>query len=374
MSDQDKDQKTEEPTSKRLNEAHDKGQFARTPELGVVFGLVAAFGALSLGMSTGARQVFEYTTGVLANLHTVNFDPGIVPVPLLIAAKVVAIVLLPVLIATTVAALLSGGLQSSFQFTPEALGFKPERLDPIAGFKRIFSQQAAVHGAVDFGKMVVIGAAIWIAMRELLADPLFSTPVEAAYLGEFIMRGINSLLSRLILMLGGIAAISYAYEKHKTHGDLKMTFQEVKDEHRQAEGNALVKMAVRRMARRLAQRQMLAAVATADVVVTNPTHYAVALKYERGVDAAPVVLAKGENALARRIKALAVSHEVPMVENRPVARMLYAKARVGAPIPSELFQAVAGILAFVYRTHRYYFHRLPSRRAVAASLEGAVTE
>jgi flagellar biosynthetic protein FlhB len=108
---------------------------------------------------------------------------------------------------------------------------------------------------------------------------------------------------------------------------------------------------------------MLKAVATADVVITNPTHYAVALKYERGVDSAPVVLAKGDNALARRIKALAAEHEVPMVENRPVARMLFATATVGEPIPAELFQAVAGILAFVYRTHRYYFHRLSARRA-----------
>jgi flagellar biosynthesis protein FlhB len=373
MSDQDQDQKTEEPTSKRLSEAHEKGQFARTPELGVVFGLAAAFGALSLGVADGARAVAEYSASLFAQLHTVQFTGGVVPVPLLSAGRLVGIVLVPMLIATVVAALLAGGLQTGFQFTPEVLGFKPEKLDPIAGFKRIFSQSAVVHGAVDFLKMVVIGGAIWISMRELLADPIFTTPVETAYLGDFILRGVRSLLSQLMLMLGVIAAISYAYEKHKTHRDLMMTKQEVKDEHKHAEGNAQVKMAVRRMARRLAQRQMLNAVATADVVVTNPTHYAVALKYERGVDAAPVVLAKGENALARRIKALAAQHEVPMVENRPVARMLYANAKVGAPIPAELFQAVAGILAFVYRTHRYYFHRLPSRRAAVTTLEGAVS-
>lgn len=127
-------------------------------------------------------------------------------------------------------------------------------------------------------------------------------------------------------------------------------------------------MALRRMARRLAQRQMLKAVATADVIVTNPTHFAVALKYERRVDRAPVVLAKGEGALARRIKALAAEHEVPMVENKPVARMLYAAGRVGEPIPADLYQAVAAILAFVYRTHRYYFYRLPSRRMPEAAV------
>jgi flagellar biosynthetic protein FlhB len=372
MADDDKDSKTEEPTGKRLTEAHEKGQFARTAELGVVLSLVAAFWAISLGGTSGARDVAEYTASLLGQLHAVEFHAGEVPLPVLAGAKVVAIVLAPFLVGSVVAALLAGGFQSGFELTTGALGLKFEKLSPMAGFGRLFSQQAAVHGAIDFLKMCAIGGCLWLAMRDLLADPLFSTPVEAAYLGQFIERGIFRLVSRLIMILGIIAAICFAYEKHKTHTDLMMTKEEVKEEHKQAEGNAQVKMAIRRMARRLAQRQMLQAVATADVVVTNPTHYAVALKYERGVDSAPVVLAKGENAFARRIKAFAAEHEVPMVENRPVARMLYATGKVGAPIPSELFQAVAGILAFVYRTHRYYFYRLPSRRAALAT-EGAVS-
>ena len=372
MADDDKDSKTEQATGKRLNEAHEKGQFARTAELGVVLSLVAAFWAISLGGASGARDVAQYTATLLSQLHQVKFHAGEVPLPLLSGAKVVAIVLVPFLIGSVVAALLAGGFQSGFALTTETIGLKFEKLSPMAGFGRLFSQQAAVHGAVDFLKMLAIGSCLWLAMKDLLADPLFSTPVEAAYLGQFIEHGIHRLLSRLILILGVVAAICYGYEKYKTQKDLMMTKEEVKEEHKQAEGNAQVKMAVRRMARRMAQRQMLRAVATADVVVTNPTHYAVALKYERGIDFAPVVLAKGENAFARRIKAYAAEHEVPMVENRPVARMLYATAKVGSPIPSELFQAVAGILAFVYRTHRYYFYRLPSRRAALAT-EGAVS-
>jgi flagellar biosynthetic protein FlhB len=146
-----------------------------------------------------------------------------------------------------------------------------------------------------------------------------------------------------------------------------MTRQEVKDEHKQLEGNAQVKGQMRRMARRLLQKQMLAAVPMADVIVTNPTHYAVALKYERGVDAAPVVLAKGDNRFARRIKSLAAEHGVPMVENKPVARLLFAVGKVGESIPAELYQAVASILAFVYQTHRLYFHDLRTRRAAASA-------
>jgi len=368
--DNDKDQKTEEPTEKRRSEAHGRGEFARSAELGVVCSLVAALGALSVGGASGGREIAEFTSGLFAQLHTVRFEGGFPPIPVYAAAKVFGVVVLPLLVASVVAALLAGGLQSGFKLTPDTLDFKPDKLNPLPGFTRLFSKATAVHGLVDFLKMSAIGFCLWLAMRTLLDDPLFTTPVEVSYLGEFIERSTLSLLFRIILVLGCVAALSYAYEKHRTNENLKMTKEEVKEEHKQAEGNVKVKMAIRRLARRLIQRQMLRAVATADVVITNPTHYAVALKYERGVDSAPVVLAKGDNALARRIKALAAEHEVPMVENRPVARLLFATARVGEPIPSELYQAVAGILAFVYRTHRYYFHRLPARRAELAIGEG----
>jgi flagellar biosynthetic protein FlhB len=201
----------------------------------------------------------------------------------------------------------------------------------------------------------------------LIYDPLFSSPVEVAYLGEFLNRATILFLTRLILALGIVASISYAYEKFKTHRDLMMTREEVKEEAKQAEGDTRVKGAMRRMARQLLQKQMLSAVKTADVVVTNPTHFAVALKYERGKDKAPVVLAKGENRFAQRIKALAAENGVPMVENKPVARLLFAMGKVGEAIPAELYQAVAEILAVVYRTHRYYFHRLKARRLEAGA-------
>lgn len=362
MADQDQSSKTEDPTEKKLQEAHARGEFARAPELGVVFGLAAALLALSLGIPEMARSVSEYTIGVLDQLHTVRFDSHEIPEPLMEGGRRSAIVLAPLLFASVVAALLSGGLQSSFRFTPDTLKFKAEKLDPVAGFKRLFSQRTLVTGGVDGLKLVAVGVIVWVAVRALLSDPLFVAPVPAVYLGTFMQESVLLLLARLSLVLGAIAAISFAYEKYKKGQELMMTRQEVKDEHKQSEGDGHIKNAMRRLARRLAQRQMLDAVATADVVVTNPTHYAVALKYERGVDQAPVIVAKGEQALARRIKALAAAHEVPMVENKPVARMLYATGRVGEAIPGELYQAVATLLAFVYRTHRYYFHRLAARR------------
>jgi flagellar biosynthetic protein FlhB len=219
--------------------------------------------------------------------------------------------------------------------------------------------------ATDAIKFLVVGLAVWSAVKSIMNDPLFAAPVPAPRLGEFLLDSTLLLLSRFILALGAIAAVNYVWQLRKTREDLMMTRHEVKEEQKQSEGDPKIKAMLRQMARRYSQRQMLKAVPTADVVVTNPTHYAVALKYERGKDKAPMVLAKGEGAFARRIKALAGEHEVPMVENKPVARLLFKAGRVGKPIPVELYEAVAEILAFVYKTHRYYFHRLKTRRAEA---------
>ena len=367
MADTDQDQKTEQPTEKKLSEAMDRGQFARSPELGVLLLLCAALGAFGFTAKAASREIANYSTTVFTHFASTPVHSDTVVVQLAEAMKTTGRAVTPMLCACIAAALLSGGLQSGFRMSPDAIGFKLERLDPIAGFGRIFNKSALVRGGVDILKLGSIGTALYLGIRGLMYDPLFSAPVEAAYLGHFLSNATIVFLSRLIFALGIVTAISYAYEKFKTANEMKMTKQEVKDEHKSAEGNALAKGAMRRMARRLMQKQMLSAVATADVIVTNPTHFAIALKYERGKDAAPVILAKGENRFAQRIKALAAEHGVPTVENKPVARLLFAMGKVGETIPAELYQAVAGILAVVYRTHRYYFHRLKSRRLEPAA-------
>ncbi len=366
MADEDKDSKTEEASGKRLSEAHGKGQFARSPEIAVVFLLAAALGGLSMTVGTAAQDISSMARSTFSQLATIQLQLDTVPLQLGETLLLMGKVLVPILGVCTLAALLAGGLQSGFNLTPDVLGLKLEKLNPIPGFQRIFSKQALVHAGIDLLKLISIGLVLWAAAKGFFEDPLFSAPVEAVYLGHFLKRSTFEFLSRLILCMGIIAAISYWYELMKSKKDLMMTKQEVKEEAKQSEGDAQTKGAMRRMARRLLQKQMLAAVPTADVIVTNPTHYAVALKYERGVDQAPVILAKGENRFALRIKALAAEHGVPVVENKPVARMLYSLGTVGESIPSDLYQAVAQILAFVYRTHRYYFHRLKTRRVEAA--------
>jgi flagellar biosynthesis protein FlhB len=367
MSEHDQDQKTEQPSEKKLSEATERGQFARSPEISVLLMLGAVLGVLAFTARSTADGLMDYSATMFTRYTRISVEASTVTTQLGEAMLTLGAALLPVLVACVVAGLFASGLQSGFQLSPKAVTFKLEQLDIVAGFGRVFSKAALVRAGIDLLKLIAIGMALYAGARTLLEDPLFTAPVEAGYLGRFLNQATIAFFSRLLMSLGIIAAISYAWEKFKTHRELMMTREEVKEEHRQAEGSTHVKGAMRRMARRLLQRQMLAAVATADVVVTNPTHFAVALKYERGVDKAPVVLAKGENRFALRIKALAAAHGVPTVENKPVARLLFALGSVGETIPAELYQAVAEILAVVYRTHRYYFHQLKTRRLAGAA-------
>jgi flagellar biosynthetic protein FlhB len=270
--------------------------------------------------------------------------------------------ILPMCMTCAAAGVVACGLQSRFQLSPKVLELKFSRINPFEGFKRIFSTQSSVKLGTDAMKLVIVAGILWQALKRILNDPLFYTPVAPDRLGSFIAQSFSTLLARCIFALGGIAALNLLYQQRRVRSDLMMTKHEVKDENRQQEGDPRLRHARRLMARRMLQKQMLSAVATADVVVTNPTHFAVALKYQRGADKAPIVLAKGERLFALRIKAIAAEHDVPMVENKPVARMLFKYGKVGKPIPAELYKAVAEILAFVYKTHRYYFHQLRARR------------
>lgn len=362
MAETDQDQKTEQASEKRLSDAMDRGQFAKSHEITVLFPIAAMLGGLTFTAQSASRELAEYSVGIFTRFTSVRIQHDTVMVPIGEAMMTFGRIVTPLLVGIVIAVLIASGVQSGFRLSPKALELKFDSLNPVTGFNRVFSKAVFVRSGIDVLKLISIGAALWLGARGLIYDPLFSAPVEAAYLGQFLNSATILFLTRLLLALGVVAAISYGYEKFKLSRELMMTREEVKEERKQAEGNMEAKGAMRRMARRLMQKQMLSAVPTADVIVTNPTHFAVALKYERGVDKAPVILAKGENRFAQRIKALAAEHGVPTVENKPVARLLFAMGKVGESIPAELYQAVAEILAVVYRTHRYYFHRLKARR------------
>jgi flagellar biosynthetic protein FlhB len=361
----DQENKTEQATDKRLEEARSQGQIAKAPELQIVAGLLATFAIILFAGKSTAIRVAELWAGLFGHLHEVQISSERIGDWTKISMFTILSLAMPVLITSALASVLVGVLQTRFALTPKALGVKWTRLDPVQGMQRIFSKEGAMRLLIDTLKLGIVGTLLYNGAQHIINDPIFSSQIQAHQLGSFIYDTTLMLLFRFSLAFGGIAAVNYLYQHFKVSKELMMSKQEVKDEMKSSDGDPMVRAMRRQMARRLLQKQMLAAIPTADVVITNPTHFAVALKYERGVDQAPIVLAKGENAFALRIKAIAATHQVPTVENRPVARMLFKFGKVGETIPAQLYQVVAEILGYVYRTHRYYFHELKQRRLAA---------
>lgn len=359
---EDKETATEEPTPKRLNEAHARGQFPQAPEFQIVASLFVGYLVLLSLVNTSSLRVVELTQGLLGQIsqYEISFESIVYSIEY--GFSFMAFILTPLLVASIIGGIVVGGLQSGFRLTPKVLEGGMEKLNPVTGIKRIFSLQGLMNLFVDFLKFLAVAVIVYISFNEIINDPLFYTPVPPMRLGEFIFNTTIILIFRLFLIMLVIAFIHYFYNRKKTLESLRMTKQEVKDEMKQTQGDPMVKSALRSLARKLVLLESLKKVRTADVVVTNPTHYAVALKYERGVDIAPVVVSKGKNLIAKRIKKIAQENGVPIVENRPVAQSLYRSCNIGSLIPPELYKAVAEILSFVYKTHKYYFHQLKYRR------------
>ncbi len=362
MADSDNAQKTEEPTAKRRADAFAEGQFPQSPDVNIAFGIAGSFCVILFAAPGVVERVAETGAFILGHLDRFDINHAGATIGFQQALGFLGSLVFPFIAVAFLMGLIGAGLQTGFRVTPKVLDVKWTRLDPTKGIQRVVSAQTFVKFGIDLLKLGALCAILYGALFRVLDDPIFYAPVDISHVGRFFGESTLYVLVRVAIACAVIATISYAYQWRKTRRDLMMSREEVKQERKNAEIDPHVKSAQRALARRLLQRQMLGAVPTADVVVTNPTHFAVALKYERGRDRAPVVIAKGRDVFARRIKELAARHEVPLVENKPVARALFKYGQVGREIPAQLYQTVAEILGFVYRTHRYYFHRLKARR------------
>ena len=365
MADVDKSSKTEPPTEKRLSESRSKGQFAKAPEISMTFTMLAGLLVIVFLAPAKASELLLFTRSMLENINSIQATQEGVSHTLTSSYFSLSLIVIPMLASCFLAALIAEGLQTGFRFTPKAIEPKFNKLNPITGFQKIFGLKALKAFFIDLMKFLSIGTVVWITLLIFLDDPIFYTPVPIQHLPAFIYKLFLVMFTILLLMLSIIAIINYFIKKKEHDDEMKMTKQEVKEERKSKEVSSEVKTAQRKKAMELLGGQGVADVSTADVVVTNPTHYAVALRYEKGTDNAPVVVAKGDNLLARRIKIIAKEHEVPMIENKPVAQTLFALGRVGEPIPLQMYQVVASILADVYKKHAYYFHRLKARRLLA---------
>jgi flagellar biosynthesis protein FlhB len=345
-------ERTEKATPKRREDARRKGQFARSTELPAVAGLCAAL----VMLQAVGPQLMERAGGLFVRLPAAvragsgfGFGAEAAERLLLDASLDLLLLTLPAVAAAAVAAAAASVAQTGFRLTPELLKPRAERFSPLANFKRAYGAQAPVELAKNLLKLCAVGVAGYGAARRAAEEAPRLVGAPAAETLAALGSIAGSLVWRAALCLLVVAALDYAWQFFRHERQLRMSKQEVKDEYRQQEGDPLVKGQRRRAARSLVRQRLAVEVPRADVVVTNPTHFAVALRYDRGRDAAPVVVAKGADHLAARIRRLAREHKVEVVENPPLARALYRDVHIGRAVPPELFRAVAELLAYVYR-------------------------
>lgn len=349
-------EKTEQASPRRLEEAIKRGQFARSAEVQTAF--VILFGLM--GLKFAGPEMWRLLTGaqvgILGHLHEVPLAPHLMQGYAIAGALAIGAIVGPVVIATMAGGLIAGGMQSRFQTASEALEPKWDKLNPMEGFKRIFSAKAGVQTLLSIVKLTVIGALMWSQVKQIINDPIFFTSVDVARIAEFMANSSTAILVRVLLAIGVLAACDYSYQFWQTNRDLMMTKEEVKEEMKSTEGNPQVKAAQRRRRNMRTQRKQFLDVPKADVVVTNPTHIAIALQYDRKTMKAPKIIAKGTRLNAQKIREIAAQHQIPIIENKPLARMMFKYGKVGGEIPAQLFAAVAEILAYVYRTNRFRYY------------------
>lgn len=347
MAEQSFQEKTEQATPKKREEARKKGQVAKSKELSSIAVLAAATAYLFFQAEAHARTLGHFLKRTFLDIPAVASEK--LPLAEYASHSVMSVLqlILPIMLVLFIVALLANMLQTGFVLSVDPLTPKASKLDPVAGLKRILSKRSLVELAKSIAKLVIVG---WAAASTLKGAfdrliPLIyqETPQIMGALGQ---ESLNVLIKCcwVILLL---ALLDFFYQRWEHEENLKMTKQEVKDEHKQTDGDPHVKSRIRSIQRESAQKRMMEEVPKADVVITNPTRLAVALRYDPGKALAPVVVAKGARKIAARIRDLAKQHDIPLVENRPLAQNLY-NLEIGQEIPAETYQAVAEILAYVY--------------------------
>ncbi|MEW6658400.1 MAG: flagellar biosynthesis protein FlhB [Thermodesulfobacteriota bacterium] len=341
--------KTEKPTPKRRAKAREKGQVARSKDLSTALVLLIGLLCLVLWGPVLGRKTMEMLRVWLGQIRPGLVGPNQVSSLFMTFGLTMGGLLTPIFISLSAAAVLGNYAQVGRIFSTERITPDLSRLQFFKGFQRLFSPNTVVELAKSLAKIAIIGLVAYFSVKRELPGvmPLLDQSVGQILL--YLSGTVFRVSIRIILALMALGALDYLYQRYRFEKDLKMTKQEVKDEMRQAEGDPKVKARIKSLMRQMATKRMIAEVPNADVVVTNPTHYAVALKYDSANMIAPQVVAKGRGFLALKIIAVAQEAGVPRVENRSLARSLYRLVEVGKSIPTSLYRAVAEVLAYIYR-------------------------
>jgi flagellar biosynthetic protein FlhB len=344
--------KTEQPTAHRLQKAKEEGKVPTSTEVP----LALTLGILMIALVFSAENIWAWFTNQMVAGFTSAASPGmdLGTMADFLADKgwAVLILIAPFMVAMMAASVASGLLVSGWVFSPKALQPKPEALNPIEGVKRLFSVRSLVKLLAAWVKLGIMVALTATYLRDRLDQFLALTWASPVASLSVVMEVIFGLVARFVAAMVVIALLDILYQKWQHRQDLKMTKQEVREERRQHEASPQVRSRLRRMQIEMIRKRMLHEVPQADVVLVNPTHVAVALKYETETMDAPRVTAKGADYLAERIREIARAHGVPIVRRPELARTLYRTVEVGEPIPEPLYVAVAEILAMIYRLRR----------------------
>ncbi|MCG7538604.1 flagellar biosynthesis protein FlhB [Pseudoalteromonas sp. CO348] len=356
-------ERTEEPTSKKIDDARKKGQIARSKELGTTFVLLfSAIALLLYGPGIG-KALYNVMGRMLSLNRNETYDTtkmfavwGDIAAELLFPMAMFVFII-------AIAGIVGNTLLGGFNFSWQAAAPKASKMSPMKGLKRMLGPQAAIELLKSVLKFVLVaGFAILLInmyFNEILHLSIEQIPSSIEHALEIIAWMFLALSCTMII----ISAIDAPYQSYNHHKQLKMTLQEVKDEYKNSEGDPQIKARIRRTQREMSQRRMMQDVPDADVVVTNPTHYSVALKYDTERAGAPIVIAKGVDELAMQIRKIAKGNEVPIVESPVLTRSLYHTTEVGDQIPEQLFTAVAQVLAYVFQLNR--FQKGKGKRPVA---------
>lgn len=363
-------EKTEEPTSKKLEDARKDGQVAKSQEICNAVSLIALFLTLRFaGVYIGESflNVIKYIYGVIPEFTELTggyISTGDFVRILRFALLRIIILLLPVFGVGVVIALLTNILQVKWKVTSKPLQPKLNKLSPLSGIKKIFSKKKLVDLGLSIAKLLVIFGVVWNYINGMggLISLLFDMQINTG-VGQ-ICSIVVDLGFRISVVYLLVAVLDLIYQRWKFHKDMMMTKQEVKDEYKNSEGDPQIKGKIKQRMMEASRRRMMQAVPEADVVITNPTHFAVALKYDTDVADAPYVVAKGQDFLAQKIKEEARQAGVEIVENKPLARMIYHNVDIGGLIPPELYQAVAEVIAMVYNIRDRKGEGSRNRRAV----------
>ncbi|MEZ5691965.1 MAG: flagellar biosynthesis protein FlhB [Rickettsiales bacterium] len=347
--DEDKDSKTEDPSQKKLDDARQKGNLASSKELNSFFMLMALAVTISWFIPQIMRGTAELLTPFLGEADNLISDKkGLSIVLYNLAFGSVAVIAMP-LLAAIIAAISSNLIQNGFIISTEPITPKLSKISPISGFKRIFSMRSLVDFIKNILKITTVGVVAFLAVYPELGNisKLPHENLESTLL--FLLTVAKRMILGVVVTMFFIAMFDVFYQKFQHIKSLRMSKQEVKDEHKQSEGDPIVKQRLRRLRMERAQNRMMAEVPKSDVVITNPTHFAVALRYDSATMSAPTMVAKGQDLIALKIRQIAEENKIPVVENPPLARALFSSAELDKEIPINHYEAVAKVISYVYK-------------------------